>query len=286
MTHDAKRSADVRASIGALSSMPAEWAEQAGRWLELTESLRDGGAPDDVERYFLLQTLVGAWPIEPERIQDYMVKALREAKRNTNWVTPNDSYEQAVVHFCAALYDDRAFREQFEPFAARVAALGERSALGQLVLKLTAPGIPDTYQGDELPYRALVDPDNRRPVDWAWRQAMLRRLMGGSPPVAETRKLFLILRLLGLRARRPAAFLAGGYEPLDAGPSGCAFVRGGQVLVAVGLPRAGADSEGALQGAGGRWRDLWSGEQRSLAGREPLARVLGDFGIAVFERLS
>ncbi len=285
MTHDAKRSADVRARIGALASVPEQWETQVGRWLELTESLRDGGAPDDVERYFLFQTLVGAWPIERERIQEYMVKALREAKRNTNWVQQNHDWEEAVRGFCAALYDNRAFLEVFEPFAARVAALGERAAIGQLVLKLTVPGIPDIYQGDELPYRALVDPDNRRPVDWDWRQAMLRRLMGGSPPVPETRKLFLILRLLGLRARRPEAFLGGAYEALDAGPSGCAFVRGGAVLVVVGLPRAGVGAEGELQGPGGRWRDVLSGEERSFAGREPLARLLGELGIAVFEHL-
>ncbi len=284
MTHDAKRSADVRARIGALASIPEEWAAQVERWFELTESLRDGGAPDDVERYFLFQTLLGAWPIERERVQDYMIKALREAKRNTNWVQQNHDWEEAVRRFCAALYEDRAFLEQFEPFVERVAGEGERSALAQLVLKLTAPGVPDTYQGDELPYRALVDPDNRRPVDWAWRQAMLRRLMGGSPPVAETRKLFVLLRLLGLRARRPEAFVGGEYEALDAGPAGCAFVRGHAVLVAVALPRAGVESAGALQGAGGRWRDVLSGEERSLSGREPLGRVLGEFGIAVFER--
>ncbi|HUE26076.1 MAG TPA: hypothetical protein VMP89_04830, partial [Solirubrobacteraceae bacterium] len=253
-------------------------------WFELTEPLRDGGAPDDVERYFLFQTLLGVWPIERDRILEYMLKALREAKRNTNWVEQNHDWEEAVARFCRALYGNRPFLEQFEPFVARVAADGERSALGQLVLKLTAPGVPDTYQGDELPYRALVDPDNRRPVDWAYRQAMLRRLMGGSQPVAETRKLFLILRLLGLRARRPEVFLGGAHEPLDAGPAGCAFVRGGQVLVAVGLPRADADGGAALHGAGGRWRDVLSGEERSISEREPLAQVVDEFGIAVFER--
>ena len=120
-----------------------------------------------------------------------MEKALREAKRNTNWIDQNHEWEQAVGRFCAALYSDRAFLEQFVPFVRRVAAAGERAVLGQVVLKLTAPGIPDLYQGDELPFSALVDPDNRRPVDWGWYQAMLARLMGGSPPVRETRKLFL-----------------------------------------------------------------------------------------------
>jgi len=283
MTHDAKRSADVRARIGALAAVAEEWRGQVERWLQLTEPLRSGGAPDDVERYFLFQTLVGAWPIERERIEEYMVKALREAKRNTNWVEQNHDWERAVVRFAGALYSEGAFLREFEPFAARVAAEGERAALGQLVLKLTAPGVPDIYQGDELDYRALVDPDNRRPVDWEWRQALLRRLMGGSPPTAQTRKLFVILRLLGLRARRPEAFSAGGYEPLEAGDGACAFLRGQDVLVVVGVRSAAP--EGRLACPGGRWRDVLRGEERSFASSEPLAGVLDERGIAVYERL-
>jgi (1->4)-alpha-D-glucan 1-alpha-D-glucosylmutase len=282
-THDAKRSADVRARLTVPASIPGEWEVQVERWFELTEALRDGGAPDHVERYFLFQTLVGAWPIELGRMQTYMEKALREGKRNTGWVDPNPGWEAAVKRFCGALYGDRAFLEQFEPFAARVAAAGERALLGQVVLKLTTPGIPDIYQGDELPFRALVDPDNRRPVDWGWRQAMLARLMGGSPPVAETRKLFLILRLLTLRARRPQPFATGNYEPLEAGEGACAFARGGEVLVVVGV-REGA-AEGVLAAPEGRWRDMLRGEERSFNRRQALADVLGEDGIAVFERL-
>ena len=283
MTHDAKRSADVRARIAALTATAEAWRGHVEQWLEITGRLRDGGAPDDVERYFLFQTLVGAWPIELERIQGYMVKALREAKRNSNWVDQNHEWEAAVTRFCGALYEDSAFLAEFQPFAARVAAEGDRTALAQLVLKLTAPGVPDIYQGDELPYRALVDPDNRRPVDWEWRQAMLRRLMGGSPPTDETRKMFLILRLLGLRARRPEPFAGGEYEPLEAGRDACAFVRGGEVLVAVGIDSAAP--AGTLAAPRGRWRDVVSGDERSFNSAEPLARVLGRDGIAVYERL-
>ena len=282
MTHDAKRSADVRARIAALSSMAEEWRVHVERWFELTEPLRDGGVPDDRERYFLFQTLVGAWPIERDRTRAYMEKALREAKRNTNWIDPNREWEQAVERFAAGLYDDQGFLAEFEPFAARVAAEGDRAALAQLVLKLTAPGIPDIYQGDELPYRALVDPDNRRPVDWDLRQAMLRRLMGGTRPTGEAVKPFLIMRLLGLRARRPEPFL-GSYEPLPAGANCCAFVRGGALLVAVGI--GSAAPEGELEAPGGRWRDVLQGEERSFARREPLTRVLSRRGLAVYERL-
>ncbi|MGH2883711.1 MAG: malto-oligosyltrehalose synthase [Solirubrobacteraceae bacterium] len=280
-THDAKRSADVRARIDALSSVPDEWAAHVGRWFELTDSRRSGGAPDDVERYFLFQTLVGAWPIAVDRIEAYMEKALREAKRNTNWIDPNADWEEAVKRFGRALYADDAFLADFEPFARRVAAVGERASLGQLVLKLTAPGIPDMYEGDVLAFRALVDPDNRRPVDFDWRQAMLRRLMGGSPPDGETRKLFVTLRLLGLRARRPEPF-AGTYEPLDAGPATCAFVRGGDVLVAVAV-RSGP-VEGTVEAPRGQWRDVLRGEERSFGSRTRLRDIVSELGIGVFER--
>ena len=284
MTHDAKRSADVRARIGALALMPEEWQTHVERWFELTEDLRsDDGAPDDVERYFLFQTLVGAWPIASERIEEYLEKALREAKRNTNWVEQNHEWEAAVKRFGRALYDERAFLDDFEPFVARLAQTGDRAALGQLVLKLTAPGIPDIYQGDELPFRALVDPDNRRAVDFDWRQAMLRRLMGGTPPVAQIRKLFVTLRLLGLRARRPEPF-AGGYEPVEAGPGACAFVRGGELLVVVATRNV--PFEGTLtELPGGSWRDVLRGEERSWDGRDEVARLVGEHGVGVFERL-
>ena len=283
MTHDAKRSGDVRARIGALASIPEEWSEHVTRWLEMTEPLRHDGAPDDLERYFLFQTLVGAWVISPERIEEYMEKALREAKRNTNWVEQNHDWEAAVKRFVRALYSDQAFLADFEPFAVRVAELGDRAALGQLVLKLTAPGFPDIYQGDELPFRALVDPDNRRPVDFDWHQAMLRRLMGGAPPVLQTQKMFAILRLLGLRARRPAPF-AAGYEPVDAGGDTCAFLRGGEILVLATLRNP--PFEGALTDLpGGQWRDVLRGDERSFGARELVARLVGEHGVAVFERL-
>ena len=161
------------------------------RWLALTESLRAGGAPDGVERYFLLQTLVGAWPITRSLIVGYVEKALREAKRNTNWVDQNTDWEAAVKDFCRTSYEHDQFRSELDAFVREIDFAGERIALGTLALKLTAPGVPDIYQGDELPFRALVDPDNRRPVDWRWHRAMLSRLAGGAPPERETRKLWL-----------------------------------------------------------------------------------------------
>ncbi len=302
-THDAKRSGDVRARIGALAAIPDEWSSHVGRWFELTESLRESGAPDDLERYFLFQTLVGAWPIAVDRIESYMEKALREAKRNTSWVQEDPEWEGAVKRFCRGLYQHRPFLEDFEPFAAELAHAGDRAALGQLALKLTAPGVPDIYQGDELPFRALVDPDNRRPVDWRWRQSMLSRLMGGAPPDAQTRKLWLTLRLLTLRARRPEPFSTGGYEPLEAGEAACAFLRGGEVLVVVAVresaaPGAGERESGPgesaprgparggiLETPRGRWIDVLRGGERSFDARQPLTGVLDEHGVAVFERV-
>jgi (1->4)-alpha-D-glucan 1-alpha-D-glucosylmutase len=267
-THDAKRSGDVRARIGALASMPEEWAEHVRRWFELNEPLRTGGGPDRVEEYLLYQTLVGAWPIECERIEAYMEKALREAKRNTSWVDPDADWEDGVRRFTRALYEHRPFLDDFEPFAAELAAAGERAALGQLVLKLTAPGVPDIYQGDELPYRALVDPDNRRPVDWARRRSLLTLIKAGAAADRETRKLWLIERLLALRARRPQAF-AGAYEPLEAPEGVCAYARGGDVRVAVAV-RAGA-SLGSLASRPG-WHDVLGGADDGLAVLERVGR--------------
>jgi (1->4)-alpha-D-glucan 1-alpha-D-glucosylmutase len=282
MTHDAKRSADVRARIAALSWIAQEWQTEVERWFELAAPLRSGDAPDAVEQYFLFQTLVGAWPIEVERIESYMEKALREAKRNTAWVDGDEEWETAVRSFCRSLLSHPPFRERLEAFTARVEPIGWRISLRQLALKLTAPGVPDVYQGDELTFRALVDPDNRRPVDWDWRQAMLRRLMGGSPPDHDTWKLFLILRLLGLRARRGETFAGGSYEPLAGGETVCAFTRAGRVLVAVTVREAASGEP--VQVPAGRWRDVLTGEERALSASVPAAELLDEHGIAVLER--
>jgi (1->4)-alpha-D-glucan 1-alpha-D-glucosylmutase len=283
MTHDTKRSSDVRARIAGLTWMPREWEDHVRRWLAMTDPLRsDDGAPDDLERYFLFQTLVGAWPIESDRILQYMQKALREAKRNTNWVDQNSAWEESVAGFCEALYEHREFLADFEPFVKDVTRAGERIALATITLKLTAPGVPDIYQGDEMPLRALVDPDNRRPVDWKWQRLMLARLQGGSPPDSETRKLWLTARLLSLRIRRPAAF-AGDYRPVAAGDHALAFLRAEQLLVVVAT-RARV-SEARLEAVDGRWRDVLHGDERSLRDGATLAQLLDEHGIAVLERV-
>jgi (1->4)-alpha-D-glucan 1-alpha-D-glucosylmutase len=263
-THDTKRSGDTRARIGALSGMATEWRAAVGEWRRANEPLRAGGAPDALEEYLIYQTLAGAWPLPPDRLDAYLEKALREAKRNTNWVDQDHDYEGRVRGFARALYDHEPFRASFDPFVARLADAGERSALGQLALKLTSPGVPDIYQGDELVCLQLVDPDNRRPVDWDARRTALDEVRGGFAPLAgDVLKLTTIVRLLEVRAARPDAF-AGAYEPLDAGPDCVAYLRGGaEVLVVVPL-RGGRWSMDVPSSAAGEWADALTEAPRRL----------------------
>jgi (1->4)-alpha-D-glucan 1-alpha-D-glucosylmutase len=231
-THDTKRSGDVRARIAALTWLPREWRERVEGWRRIAAPLRSGGAPDGNEEYLIYQTLVGTWPIAPHRLERYLEKALREAKTNTNWLTPNHEWEEAVKQFARLLCEKQPFLHTFKPFAERIARLGERISLAQTLLKLTCPGVPDIYQGDELWNLSLVDPDNRQAVDWTLRRRLLDELTSGAAPHRQAAKLYLISRTLALRARRPDAFSAS-YEPVDAGPGVCAFRRGGDILVAV-----------------------------------------------------
>jgi (1->4)-alpha-D-glucan 1-alpha-D-glucosylmutase len=287
MTHDAKRSADVRARIGALASLPEETARAWESFVSLTEPLVAAGAPDDVERYFIFQTLLGVWPIEANRLEAYLVKAMREAKRNTSWVDQNLEWEERVKRFVRAVVENAVLNApELSGLAAEVARLGRRSALAQVALKLTAPGIPDIYQGDELEYRALVDPDNRRPVDWEFREQLLQGVSGITHPNGAILKLYLMVRLLALRAQNPGAFGAT-YEPLDAGAAGCAFIRGDDVMTLIQLPRAGISEESTLRGApGGRWQDVLNGSERSFDSAEPISGLVGDLGVAVYTRVS
>jgi (1->4)-alpha-D-glucan 1-alpha-D-glucosylmutase len=224
-THDTKRSPDVRSRIAALSWLPEEWTERVRVWqAEL------GGLSDAREELLVYQTLVGALPIERERLDGYLEKALREGKVNTNWLAPNEDHEHEVQEYAWRAAELIAK----DPFLERVRELGRRLSLAQLLLKLTAPGVPDIYRGDELEDLSLVDPDNRRPVDWQVRQDALRALQDGGPVDDANAKLYVTWKTLGLRAAHAAAF-NGSYEPVDAGEGVCAFVRGGEVLVAAAV---------------------------------------------------
>jgi (1->4)-alpha-D-glucan 1-alpha-D-glucosylmutase len=235
-THDTKRSGDVRARIVATTWFAHEWRERVLRWRTLNAPLRTGAAPDANEEYLLYQTLVGAWPIDETRLVRFLEKALREEKTNTSWIAPNAGWEDDARSFAVRLLGHAPFLADFEPFAERIARAAESISLGQSLLKLTSPGVPDIYQGDEDWCFNLVDPDNRRPVDWERRRLLLARLAAGEPPSRDTAKLFVTWKALGLRATRPDCFAAELYEPLDAGHDVCAFARG-DVLVAVPLRR-------------------------------------------------
>jgi len=281
-THDTKRSGDVRARIGALSAMAEEWEAHVRGWLELTSAVSGPSAPDAVERYLVFQTLVGAWPIEPERLDGYLEKALREAKRTTSWIEPDEEHEAAVKAFARGLVDLAEFRADFDPFVAEVAAAGERAALGQLLLKLTVPGLPDIYNGDELPLLSLVDPDNRRPVDWDARREALAALLRGEDADP---KLLLIVRALELRARRPGAF-SGAYTPVDAGADVCAFARGdGEVLVVIPVRPAQGATLKLPDGLAGAWRDVLTGALREVSRRTQVTELSSAHGFALLERV-
>ena len=229
-THDTKRSEDVRARISVLSEIPREWSGTVERWHSLNRRRRVADLPDPATEWLFYQTLVGAWPISAERALAYMEKATREAKARTSWGSPDTIYEGAIGHFVASALRSRRFIDEVASFAGRVARPGQSNSLALKLLTLTAPGVPDLYQGSELWDLSLVDPDNRRPVDFALRM----KLLAGAPDLDLPRlwadgddlgqvKLALVQRTLQLRSRYEGAFgegEAGSYVPLLAtGPA-------------------------------------------------------------------
>ena len=304
-THDTKRGEDARARIAAISRHAGAWREGVFAWRRMLA--RPEAPIDPNEEYFFYQLLLGAWPaewrpdVEPspeawdafrERVSAAMLKSVREAAVNTGWTFGDPDYEAAVEGFVArALEPGSGFLRAFRSFEAAVAPDGAANALIQTALKLTIPGVPDTYQGTELWDQSLVDPDNRRPVDFALRA----RLLDGARPEAgdAVEKFALTRRLLGLRRGRPELFLEGSYAPLEAVGAGaarvCAFARQWQdqaLVVAVALPHGEARPDGTtrldlpapLRGA---FRDVLTGDPiAELAD----AAVLDGRPVAVFVR--
>ncbi len=236
-THDHKRGEDSRARLAVLSEVPDEWASAVTRWSRMNASLKrdldDGLAPDAADEVMMYQTLVGAWPLDLDpadgagvealgkRIGGWLEKALREGKRRSNWAVPDQAYEQACHDFLTGVLDaGRAapVAREIAALAARLAPAGALNGLSQVVLRMTSPGIPDLYQGTEYWDFSLVDPDNRRPVDFATREASL--VAAGSPPTLLTDwrdgrvKQAVIARVLALRGRTPGLFTEGSYVPL------------------------------------------------------------------------
>ncbi len=312
-THDTKRGEDARARIDVLSEIPEEWRHAVSRWSRLNAANRTrlgrAWAPDRGDEYLFYQSLLGAWPAGPfdlaaftERMREWMLKAIREAKLRTSWIQEDADYERATVRFVEQSLTGRrarAFLDAFEPFAARVARAGVANSLAQVVLKSASPGVPDFFQGTDLWDLSLVDPDNRRPVDFELRHRLLDELgpalAADAPPerrLATARellgrwedgavKLYVTARALVLRRERPQVFLEGTYEPLDVsgerGPNAVAFARalGDEAVIAVaprlptklagGAPPLGLEAWGdtvvRLPGAlaGRAWEDVLTG---------------------------
>jgi (1->4)-alpha-D-glucan 1-alpha-D-glucosylmutase len=227
-THDTKRSEDVRARIAALSEMPDLWKRHLARWTRLNRSKRrhlgEDPAPDRQDEYLLYQTLVGVWSAQEdsaaliERIQAYAVKAAREAKRSTSWISPNVEYEKALTEFIAELLGDperSAFLKDLRVLAETVAFFGSINSLVQTVLKITAPGVPDFYQGTEFQVLTLVDPDNRRRVDFDAAAQQLDATGSLPPHERVTSKLYAMQKLLQLRRDAPELFANGDYQALQ-----------------------------------------------------------------------
>ncbi|HEY2778457.1 MAG TPA: alpha-amylase family glycosyl hydrolase [Gaiellaceae bacterium] len=224
-THDTKRSPDVRSRILALTWFVDDWRAKLAEWRGSLGSLDDAR-----EEILVLQTLVGAAPIERARLDAYLEKALREGKLNTNWLAPNVEHESAVKEWAARA----SVLVEHDPFLERVREVGRRLALSQLFLKLVSPGVADIYRGDELEDLSLVDPDNRRPVDWTARREALEAFRSAAKPDERTEKLYVTWKTLRFRAAHEEAF-TGSYEPVDLGAGVCAFVRGGSVLAAAAV---------------------------------------------------
>ncbi|GIH17867.1 malto-oligosyltrehalose synthase [Rugosimonospora africana] len=282
-THDTKRSEDVRARLAVLAEMPEEWLLTQARW--------STAAPlDDLALVRLLwQTVAGTWPIERDRLQAYLLKAAREASTRTSWEHPDTRFEAGMAAAVDAAYDNRSLRTDIDAFVAGITPYGWSNSLGQKLLQLAMPGVPDTYQGTELWDNSLVDPDNRRPVDFAHRRALLARLDDGwLPPVDETgaAKLLVVSRTLRLRRDQPQRF--GGYAPVGArGPAAghlIGFDRGGAVAVATRLPvrlrRRGGWAETVLPLRPGTWTDALTGAEFT-AQAPRVADILARYPVAL-----
>jgi (1->4)-alpha-D-glucan 1-alpha-D-glucosylmutase len=281
-THDTKRGEDLRARLAVLAERPAEWAQEVAQWHELAgaladNGLADGGLPEPDTEYLMWQTLAGAWPIEPDRLTEYLRKAIREAKTRTSWADPDSGYEASVLGLAEAVLADPGLAGRMAAFVARIDPDAAVNSLGAKLVQLTMPGVPDVYQGCELGGFSLVDPDNRRPVDFDRRRDLLAAIdgtplndpaFGGAEPgsaapgsagpgsagpdnLLDRQKLLVTSRALRLRRDHPDWF-AGSYDPLPAEGSAAdhvvAFARGGHaVTVATRLPAGLA--------RGGGWAD-------------------------------
>jgi (1->4)-alpha-D-glucan 1-alpha-D-glucosylmutase len=294
-THDTKRSADVRARLNALSERPEQWRLTVERWVGQNDRHRVGGWPEPNTEYLLYQTLVGAWPVDAERVVAFATKATKEAKVHTSWVDPVAEYDDAVAAFVRSIMADGRFVADLEQFLAdeRLVERGRRNSLVQTALLLTCPGVADVYQGTELWDLSLVDPDNRRPVDYELRRQLLGKVATATADAAwvdvdsGAPKLVLVHRLLTHRRDRPDAYTSASYEPLEVGGAHrdhvVAFTRG--ALALVGTSRTTVDdwADTDIEMPPGTWTNLLTGAPAE-PGHHALAELLGPLPVAVLAR--
>ncbi len=296
-THDTKRSEDVRARLFLISEQPEQWARAVTQWAAINDRHRTDEFPDRNFEYHLYQSMVGAWPLEKSRLLAYAEKAAREAKVYTSWTDPVPAYESAVRKFIDAIFDDSSFIAALNNFVASLIYPGRINSLAQTLLKLTAPGVPDFYQGAELWHLALVDPDNRRPVDFALRRRVLADLKDATPEIAMKRiddgmpKLWLIRNALAVRQRHPEWFgPRAGIDPIRARGARLdhvvAFMRGESVIAIV--PRlvaklAGDWRDTEVELPAGDWTNQMTGE-RLRGGSTRLADLMRRFPVALLAR--
>ncbi|WP_250445141.1 malto-oligosyltrehalose synthase [Actinotalea sp. C106] len=294
-THDTKRSEDVRARLGVLSELPVEWAELVDRLRTATADLRPSVLDGRTENIWW-QTLAGTWqgeePLALDRLTEYLTKAVREAKSHTSWTAQNEGYEQAVLGWAAATHASPAVREAFTGWQRRTAVGVRAATLGTKLVQLCLPGVADVYQGTEVPAIALVDPDNRRPVDYATLGRSLERLETEGPRGLEDEKMIVTSRALRARRDHAGAFtgLGAGYQPLPASSGhALAFARSedGEPRVlcvatrlALSLDRLGGWGEHTVTLPAGRWRDVLTGSTFE-EGSARLADVLADLPVAL-----
>ncbi|GAA1533926.1 malto-oligosyltrehalose synthase [Kribbella lupini] len=290
-THDTKRSEDVRARLGVLSEQPAAWVEAVRSWRTQSEDYR-GPLLDGSTEYLVWQTLLGTWddgPLAEDRLQAYLQKAIREGKRHTSWTSPDSEYEEAVAAFATAVLGDSELLESVRRFADAQAPYVRAATLGQKLVQLTMPGVPDVYQGTELVDLSLVDPDNRRPVDYEERIRRLARLDGGgSPQDLADEKLLVTSRALRLRRQNADAF-AGSYRPLPTSNGhAVAFARGDAVItlatrLPVALHRLGGWGDSTVVLPSGDWKDVLTG--RSVgSGATRIDELLAELPVALLAR--
>jgi (1->4)-alpha-D-glucan 1-alpha-D-glucosylmutase len=295
-THDNKRSEDVRSRISVLSEVPERWSEALHAWSQQNAPAWKNRTPDRHAEYLLYQTLIGAWPITQERCWQYMLKACREAKIRTSWHAPNAGYEENIRGFVEGVLQTPEFIASLESFILPLILPGRINSLSQTLIKMVVPGVPDFYQGTELWDLSLVDPDNRRPVDFELRSELVRRCAGlSAADVLEEwdsglPKLWLTTRVLALRRERPADFSAESpYQPLVAQGAHLGNLlafRRGENLIAV-VPRftlsVGGDwGDTLLPLPRGEWKNYLTGA--TLQGPASPNELFGDFPVALLIR--